>query len=302
MDIILHHYGLSTFAAKARMILNYKGISWRSVEVPMIMPKPEMVALTGGWRLVPVLQIGADVFVDSKLVAERLEQLQPDPPIHSGRDPASEWGLANWLESIFLDVVTLSFCDGMLPEEFLLDRVPVMPEGFFDLERARASLPSRLDRVRAACLRVEAQLSDGRPFLLGEAPMLPDFSGWVALAAAPVIPGAQAALVGCDKLLRWHGRMAAFDTAVPPSMTGAQALEIARAATPRTEPGVAAGDPNGYQVGERIRFSHDPYCQEAVEGELVRADRFSMAIRRHDPLAGEVVVHFPREGTVATRL
>ena len=67
--------------------------------------------------------------------------------LHSGRDPASEWGLANWLESIFLDVVTLSFCDGMLPEEFLLDRVPVMPEGFFDLERARASLPSRLDRV-----------------------------------------------------------------------------------------------------------------------------------------------------------
>ncbi|MGE4323713.1 MAG: glutathione S-transferase family protein [Sphingobium sp.] len=301
-DIILHHYGLSTFAAKARMMLNWKGIAWRSVDVPMVMPKPDMVALTGGWRMVPVLQIGADIYVDSKCVAAQIDRLRPDPALYPGRDVASTWGLSAWIESVFLDIVTVSFCDGMLPPEFLADRVPSMPEGFFDLERARASLPSRLDRLRAACLRLDAQLGDGRAYLLGDAPSLADFSAWAPLGSAPLVPGAAPALAGCDHLLAWHARMAPLDKRPLDPMTGAEAVEIARAATPETQPDVSPDDANGYRVGDRIRFSHAAYCSEVIEGELVRADAFTMAIRRHDPRAGEVVVHFPREGTAVTRL
>ena len=65
-DIILHHYTMSPFAEKARLMLGFKQLAWRSVHIPPVMPKPDVVALTGGYRKTPVLQIGADVYCDSQ--------------------------------------------------------------------------------------------------------------------------------------------------------------------------------------------------------------------------------------------
>jgi hypothetical protein len=48
---ILHHYPVSPFAEKIRAILGYKRIAWQSVQIPMVMPKPDLVALTGGIAL-----------------------------------------------------------------------------------------------------------------------------------------------------------------------------------------------------------------------------------------------------------
>ena len=61
-DLILHHYTMSPFAEKVRLMLGYKGLAWRSVHIPSVMPKPDVVALTGGYRKTPVLQVGADVY------------------------------------------------------------------------------------------------------------------------------------------------------------------------------------------------------------------------------------------------
>ena len=47
-DLILHHYPNSPFAEKIRLILGSKKLAWRSVHIPMIMPKPDVIALTGG--------------------------------------------------------------------------------------------------------------------------------------------------------------------------------------------------------------------------------------------------------------
>lgn len=301
-DIILHNYKLSTYAAKARMILNYKRIPWRHVETPMVMPKPDLVALTGGWRMAPVLQIGADVFVDSKVVARQLEAIEPTPTLHPFSAPAEEWALSAWIESIFLDVVTLSVHDRLLPDVFIADRLTAMDDKFFDLDAIGAALPSVLNRVRAACLRLEAQLSDGRTFLTGDRPCLADFSAWVPIGPAPTIPSAAPAIARCKNLLAWRERMAVFDSETPPALDSSEAVAIARAATPQTSPGVLEDDVNNYRIGDRIQFAHAAYCRETVEGDLVRADPWTIAIRREDPRAGDVVVHFPREGTIITRL
>src|SRR5437588_3782229 len=58
-DIILHHYDTSPYAEKVRTGLGLKGLAWASVELPLIMPKPNLTTLTGGYRKTPVLQIGA---------------------------------------------------------------------------------------------------------------------------------------------------------------------------------------------------------------------------------------------------
>ena len=50
---------------------------WRSVTVPMVAPKPDLTALTGGYRKVPVMQIGADVYCDTRLIAEVIDEQLP---------------------------------------------------------------------------------------------------------------------------------------------------------------------------------------------------------------------------------
>ena len=67
-DIILHHYETSPYSEKVRLGLGLKGLAWASVEIPIIMPKPDLTALTGGYRKTPVLQIGADIYCDSQLI------------------------------------------------------------------------------------------------------------------------------------------------------------------------------------------------------------------------------------------
>ena len=81
-DLILHHYPTSPFAEKVRLMLGHKKLAWKSVMIPMIMPKPDVVALTGGYRKTPVLQIGADIYCDSALIADVLEHLQPEPSLY----------------------------------------------------------------------------------------------------------------------------------------------------------------------------------------------------------------------------
>ena len=46
-DLILHHYPMSPFAEKARLMLGLKDLAWHSVHIPSVMPKPDVTALTG---------------------------------------------------------------------------------------------------------------------------------------------------------------------------------------------------------------------------------------------------------------
>ena len=45
--IILHHFHRSPFSEKIRVVFGHKGLSWRSVRIPPIMPKPDLMPLTG---------------------------------------------------------------------------------------------------------------------------------------------------------------------------------------------------------------------------------------------------------------
>ncbi len=78
-ELILHHYDFSCFSEKVRLVLGMKGLRWRSVSIPSILPKPDYVPLTGGYRRAPALQIGADIFCDSVRIVEELEERFPEP-------------------------------------------------------------------------------------------------------------------------------------------------------------------------------------------------------------------------------
>src|SRR6202030_598936 len=80
--IILHHYPTSPFAEKIRLIMGSKSMHWSSVLIPLIMPKPDVIALTGGYRKTPILQIGADIYCDTALIADVIDALAPQPALY----------------------------------------------------------------------------------------------------------------------------------------------------------------------------------------------------------------------------
>jgi glutathione S-transferase len=82
--LILHHYDFSCYAEQVRLVLGPKGLPWRSVDIPPVLPKPDYLPLTGGYRRAPALQIGADVCRDSRRIIEELERRVPEPSLYPG--------------------------------------------------------------------------------------------------------------------------------------------------------------------------------------------------------------------------
>jgi len=76
-DMILHHYPASPFSEKVRVAFGIKGLAWKSVIIPRILPKPDLMPLTGGYRKTPVLQIGADIYCDTQLILREIERRAP---------------------------------------------------------------------------------------------------------------------------------------------------------------------------------------------------------------------------------
>src|SRR2546429_2175296 len=91
--LILHHYVASPFSEKIRKIFGMKRLAWRAVEQPSMMPKPDLIPLTGGYRRIPVIQLGADVYCDTQLIVRVLERLHPAPTLYPG---ASEGTCHAW--------------------------------------------------------------------------------------------------------------------------------------------------------------------------------------------------------------
>ena len=80
-EIILHNFATSPFSEKIRLIFGMKGLAWRSVEIPSMLPKPDLMPLTGGYRKTPVMQIGADIFCDTQIIIRELERRFPEPDL-----------------------------------------------------------------------------------------------------------------------------------------------------------------------------------------------------------------------------
>jgi len=98
-DLILHHYATSPFSEKVRLILGAKQLPWKPVFIPPIMPKPDVEVLTGGYRKTPFLQIGADIYCDSALIADVLEHLQPAPTLYPEPEKGMSRILAQWADT-----------------------------------------------------------------------------------------------------------------------------------------------------------------------------------------------------------
>ncbi len=87
--IILHHFPQSPFSEKIRLIFGLKKIAWTSVVITRIMPRPDLMPMTGGYRRTPVMQIGADIYCDTQCIIRELERRFPEPTLFPEAIPGS---------------------------------------------------------------------------------------------------------------------------------------------------------------------------------------------------------------------
>ncbi len=294
-EIILHHYGLSPYAEKIRLALGRKSLPWRSVETPMVMPKPDHLELTGGYRRVPVLQIGADIYCDSHCIARALDRLYPDPPLSPRGQETVEHALSRWAETTFmLGVHALFALGGVFDEAFVEDRRKTMVPPGMSLDSLTVVLPTRLLQVRANLDRLERLLSDGRAFLLGSEPSLADFSAFHPLLLVGAHPRLGALLEPLRRVAAWADRVRAIGYGKSTALSSAEAIAIARGAQPSAFEGEPVL-PEGMQLGDRVVILADEYGSGTVAGTLAASGLHEIAVRRQTERAGELVVHFPRE-------
>ncbi|HWA92413.1 MAG TPA: glutathione S-transferase family protein [Rhizomicrobium sp.] len=295
-EIVFHHYPSSPFSEKVRVAFGIKQLAWRSVEIPNMMPKPDLMPLTGGYRKTPVMQIGADIYCDTQIILRALERRHPTPSIFPIKNGLA-YALGFWSDKpFFMSSVAIVFAEigDMVPEAFKQDRAK-MSGGTFSTDALKAAAPFARDQWRAHADFVAETLEDGRAFMGGAAPGAADLHAymnfWWVKAAIPHI--AASLTKTTPKIDAWVARVAAIGHGRPSPMESKEALAIAKASKSDAQPGAEAGT--------KVTVAADDYGRDPVAGEIVFADAHEIAIKRSAPEVGEVVVHFPRAGFTVTK-
>lgn len=296
-EIILHQYAGSPFAEKIRLLLGVLGLPWRAVDIPVIMPKPDLVALSGGYRKTPVLQLGADIYCDTALIARKLESLAQN----SGSLHRRGVLMARWADTELFQVVVgyIFRPEGM--EFFFAGQSTEQIKAFADDRQAMGGIGSLRPSTHEAevALReylghIDAWLQD---FPAANAPCIGHFSLyhclWFVRRAEPVAH----ILDGWPRVLAWMDAMAAYGHGECSPMSSEEALQVAAAAAPQLQgEGELVQPDEELALGQRVTVAPVDYAKDPVAGELVNLGVNSVSLLRSDERAGQVVVHFPRIG------
>ena len=301
-DLILHHYPNSPFAEKTRLMLGYKGLAWKSVIIPAIMPKPDLLALTGGYRKTPVLQIGADIYCDTALIADVLEHRQPLPTLYPEPSKGMARTLAQWADStLFWTAMAWNTQPKGIAQMFEHAGADAA-RAFGEDRKAMGTGMTRMRPLDAAAayksyLRRMSDMLDDRPFLLGDVPCITDFAMlhplWFTRVRTSSVAGI---LKATPAVLEWMDRMAAIGHGSFEKFSAAEAIAVAAAATPAPLHDDTFQDEHGIPLGSQVTITAESFGLEPTEGELVAATRMHYTLRRTDGPAGVVHVHFPRIG------
>jgi glutathione S-transferase len=300
MNPVLHHYASSPFSEKVRLVFGAKRIAWRSVHIPVMMPKPDVLALTGGYRKTPILQLGADVYCDTALICRLLDAWQPEPPLYPPAVAGTAQLLAQWADStLFWTAVPyttrqpagVAALFGGSPETlkaFAADRAAFAPN------MPRLSVADGAVALQHYLGWLESQLGDGRAWLVHDTLSIADFSVAHCLWFLRLAPPVATILDAYPRLVAWLERVLAFGHGTSAPMGSDEAIALAAGAeghaATQVEPGL------GFEPGDAVTVSATDYGGDPVAGSLVGLTRDRVTLERSDARAGRVHVHFPRIG------
>jgi glutathione S-transferase len=303
-DLVLHHYSTSPFSEKIRLILGYKQLAWTSVSIPQIMPKPDVLSLTGGYRKTPFLQIGADIYCDTALICDVLEHRAPTPSLFPAGLQGVARTVAQWADSTLF---WAAMAYNLSPQGAAALFANAPPEAAKAFAADRGAMTAGMTRLRPgdaiaaykSYLRRLANMLDAHPFLLGVAPTVADFSAYHPLWFSRVRNAAMAGILDATpSVLAWMDRMAAIGHGASKKMSSAQAVALAAASTPVPLGDEVFQDEHGIPLGSEVTITAESFGPEPTTGTLLAATRTRYTLARTDERAGLVHVHFPRIGFV----
>lgn len=296
-DYILHHHDPSPFAEKIRKAFGIKNLAWKSVQIPMVMPKPFLTELTGGYRGTPVLQIGADIYCDTRRIIAELEARAPSPSLFAS-GPLLNYALQHWSDDAYWvpgSALSLYENAAYIPPDVTEDRKDYF--GNLDFARFEADAPHFRSQIQAQAALIEDQLKDGRAFLCGDAPEWIDLGAWHNVWMADGnIPSAKDLYAGMPHMAAWKERMDALGAGKRTDIPPEDAIAAAKEAQPVSIKPGQHKDPSGLNCGDSVRVIPVGHEDTAVTGTLTAVSPAGISITRHSDAAGSLGIHFPRIG------
>ncbi|MBD2138609.1 glutathione S-transferase family protein [Anabaena sp. FACHB-1237] len=192
--IELYQWELSQFSEKVRLILDYKGLEYRKIEVTPGIGQVELFRLTGQQK-VPVIKDGNRYVADSTAIAKYLDKEYPDRPLipQDPKQRALTLLLEEWADETFsvkgrkVLFATISqdqeFRKSLLPNatpDIFKSFLDVVPTDFFSALGFGVGFTP--DVISAAITSVQEDLqmfSDllaNNPYLTGDEPTLLDLT------------------------------------------------------------------------------------------------------------------------------
>ncbi len=296
MKFILHHYQASPFSEKVRAVFGFKQLDYHSVIIPPIMPKPDLTALTGGYRRTPVMQIGADIYCDTRLICRVIDQHQCAPALYPEAISAAAETLAQWADDHFFRIaVAVAFSPrgieafrAQISDEqmaaFMADRQKMATSGKYPSRRLEPDVAESYFTVYMKAFDGQFAKQD---FIFGE-PTIADFALYHCVWFVASNPGLASVMEPYAHIRKWMDRIKGFGQGSPREITAAQAVEIAQQAAPQTQASAS--------VGDRISVIDTTLGIDPVEGRLVKLADDEIIIHRTSDRAGDIHVHYPRIG------
>ncbi|MBW4934009.1 glutathione S-transferase family protein [Marinobacter sp. F4206] len=296
-DLVLFHYPMSPFSEKIRAMLGYANLSWFSVKVSEMPPRPELNVLAGGYRKIPVAQLGADIFCDTRTIAAEIARLADTPELILDQQPDD---VQAFVETVDLDIFmacVIAASDGRLLRKLIRETSLIHAFRFLK-DRISMGKQSRIKAVRGAEAKdkVIAHIADlerrlDQDFLFGTQPCIADFSAYHGLWFVCELAG-KPWLRDYPKVASWMSRMKAFGHGTSRDLSSDEAIERARTSEPRELPTGADND----LLGSTVSVAPTDYGRDPVTGTLVHAGAHEAILAREVPEAGRLHVHFPKQG------
>ena len=298
-DLILHHHDPSPYGEKIRKLFGIKGLTWKSVQVSMVMPRPDMTALTGGYRRIPVMQIGADIFCDTLIIAQVIDKLYPTPSVfRSGL--LTNLAIQGWCDMMFRPVSALSLYENaeFLPAEVVSDRADYFT--FLDFENFDKDSPHFRSQFVTFANQLNYQLADGRPFLLSEKVEWADVNAYMNIwMARGNIPTSEDFMKKFQHVSDWYDRIDNLGCGKRTDIMSSESLDIASQAQNSGNIyclGDHIDDLSGFKPGDHVSVQPDDYCIIPVAGTLEISNDDEIIISLEKYVIGRINLHFPRKG------
>lgn len=289
------------------------------------MPRPDVSKLGIKYRRIPLMSIGRDVYLDTRLILQKLESYPASSPKLGAAENAEQRAIERLLEVLSVDGGVFAWAASLLPRElpimkdpnFLKDRADFVNGKVMLASKSPTARPEALNDLRNVFELLETTLlADGRDWVLKtKRPSLGDIEAIWPLHWLNGLPGAlpadQISKTQFPKVFAWIER---FDKTVNaanhklgkvPAVSGEQAAQTIVQASyfedsatdvVQSEPLVKA---LGLKRGESVVvFPLDTGSSHKDLGAILRLDSREIVFETKTGLQGSpaVRVHAPRHG------